>query len=62
MTELLEEWEIVLTDVKTGETRVIRRKLIEAHVNSLALKESNGTIESNYRIINFYRVNETYEL
>jgi hypothetical protein len=62
MTELLEEWEIVLTDVKTGETRVIRRKLIEAHVNSLALKESNGTIEGNYRIINFYRVNETYEL
>ena len=62
MTELLEEWEIVLTDVKTGETRVIRRKLIESHVNSLALKESNGTIESNYRIINFYRVNETYEL
>jgi|GEM_PF-4050975 len=62
MIELLEEWEIVLTDVKTGETRVIRRKLIEAHVNSLALKESNGTIEGNYRIINFYRVNETYEL
>ena len=58
----MEEWEIVLTDVKTGETRVIRRKLIEAHVNSLALKESNGTIEGNYRIINFYRVNETYEL
>ena len=62
MTELLEEWEIVLTDVKTGETRVIRRKLIEAHVNSLALKESNGTIEGTYRIINFYRVNDTYEL
>ena len=62
MTEVKNDFEIVLKCTLTNEVRVVRRRLIQEHINSLEYKLNEGKIENNYKMVAMYRVNETYEL
>lgn len=61
-TEINHEYEIVLKCLATNQVRSYKRKLIEAHVNSLEKKMGDGTIENNYKIIGLFRSLESYDL
>ena len=62
MTEVKNDFEIVLKCTLTNEVRVVRRRLIQEHINSLEYKLNEGKVENNFQLVAMYRVNETYEL
>lgn len=54
------DYVIILKDTKTGVTKYLNKKLIQAHADSLQLKFDQKITESNLEIVGFYR-DESYE-